>query len=222
MVKERLRHPSNRLIPMPIYSPTHPPPLRFRIKHCSTIRTRYGLHTINFSSTRSESKIWMPCMQISAWFPFTSLQIHSSSAVISLSNALASKTSLSSSKSCSSSNTATPYRPVPLPIPLSATCTPATCTWFRGKTAARTRDPARRAAPARCRAWLGTSSPRRWAGEARARLGRARERCWEGRIRTRRAAKRPNRRRANRFARRSTESESEERAYADKKLPQLD
>ena len=57
MVKERLRHPSNRLIPMPIYSPTHPPPLRFRIKHCSTIRTRYGLHTINFSSTRSESKI---------------------------------------------------------------------------------------------------------------------------------------------------------------------
>lgn len=57
MVKERLRHPSNRLIPMPIYSPTLPPSLRFRIKHCSTIRTRYGLHTINFSSTRSESKI---------------------------------------------------------------------------------------------------------------------------------------------------------------------
>ena len=57
MVKERLRHPSNRLIPMPIYPPTHPPSLRFRIKHCSTIRTRYGLHTINFSSTRSESKI---------------------------------------------------------------------------------------------------------------------------------------------------------------------
>ena len=57
VVKERLRHPSNRLIPMSIYSPTPPAPLRFRFKHCSTIRTRYGLHTMYFSSTRSESRI---------------------------------------------------------------------------------------------------------------------------------------------------------------------
>ena len=50
----------------------------------------------------------MPCMQISAWFPFTSLQIQLSSAVISRSNTLSVSTSLSSSRSCSSSSTATP------------------------------------------------------------------------------------------------------------------
>ena len=105
--------------------------LRFWFKQCSTIRTRHGLHTIYFIKIRSESKIWIACIQISAWFPLTSLQSQANRLVTSSSNFPSIINSHSSIRSCTNSSKATTYIKNSIFTPLFSMYKPATWSWSR-------------------------------------------------------------------------------------------